>query len=323
MAKELKNIKLNEVSIVDKAANKREFLFFKAEGASLDNDPLSVHKKKKITIGIESNGTKGGTSITINGDKVDNMKSFNFSFWEDNNSESSVSCSYSKLIESEGGFQRTESYYLAKGDRLMDEQIKELLKMYFGEEDKSFEKRFTVEAEDMKKVLKTIGEYKADFPEDLEKAIAIIAKAAIWSLGDKPEDLEKAGAKLSKDTISKLKAIIAAAEALLPKEAGDNKSAKKIDDNISENEKTIKALSESIAEITDKLEKKETSEQLSEISKALDQLTERLKVVENKPASTKKGLSEADSDKTKTAKAAGEDDAFQWSSLVGPADDEE
>ena len=374
MAKELKNIKLNEVSIVDKAANKRKFLFFKARGEGRGNGGAaqadggakycvcpdcgysklhskigegksvpcakikcpkcgtlmegSVTKSKKnINIEIESDGTAGGTKVTINGGKVDSLRSFSFDFWQGEDAKSKVSCSYSKLVESEGGFQRTETYYLTKGDHLMDDQIKELLKMYFGEEDKSFEKRFTVGAGDMEKVLKTIGEYKADFPEDLDKAIDILAKATIWSLGDKQEenqeDLEKAGAKLSKDTISKLKAIIAAAEALLPKEAGDNDSTKKSDDNTSdEKEKTIKALSESIAEITDKLEKKETSEQLSEISKALEQLTERLKVVENKPASKKKGLSESDSEKTRKTKSAGDDD-FQWTSLVGNADDEE
>lgn len=305
MAKELKNIKLNEVSIVDKAANKRKFLFFKARGEGRGN---------------------GGTAQADGGAKYCVCPDCGFSKLHSKIGEGkSVPCAKIKCPKC--GTLMEGSVTKLKGDHLMDDQIKELLKMYFGEEDKSFEKRFTVGAGDMEKVLKTIGEYKADFPEDLDKAIDILAKATIWSLGDKQEenqeDLEKAGAKLSKDTISKLKAIIAAAEALLPKEAGDNDSTKKSDDNTSdEKEKTIKALSESIAEITDKLEKKETSEQLSEISKALEQLTERLKVVENKPASKKKGLSESDSEKTRKTKSAGDDD-FQWTSLVGNADDEE
>lgn len=275
MARELKNIKLGEVSLVDKAANKRKFLFFKAEGTS-DKDALSV-EKKKITIGIESDGTAGGTTVTIDGEKVDSLRSFDFGFWQDGDAKSRVSCSYSKTVESEGGFQRTETYYLTKGDYQMDKKIQELLKMYFGDDSGAIEKA-AVKAEDIEKVLKTIEVYKKDFPDDLEKAVAVLARSAIWSLDvTANEPVEKAGAKLSKDTISKLKAIIAAAQALLPKEASDDGGVNKSDEDTSELQKTIAELTDSIA----KIEKESKSAEKEELTKALEGLTARLVAIEN------------------------------------------
>ncbi|KKL20995.1 hypothetical protein LCGC14_2449880, partial [marine sediment metagenome] len=61
MARDLKDIELHEVSLVDKGANKKKFLFFKQEGK-----PAPKKLKKKINIVIDSDGTIGGTKIAVN-----------------------------------------------------------------------------------------------------------------------------------------------------------------------------------------------------------------------------------------------------------------
>ncbi|KKM48093.1 hypothetical protein LCGC14_1558000, partial [marine sediment metagenome] len=97
MARELKDIELHEVSLVDKGANKKKFLFFKQE----EKPPAGKKLKKKINIVIDSDGTIGGTKIVINKDEIKGMRDFNFSFWSSDDVTKNVSCSYSKVVETE------------------------------------------------------------------------------------------------------------------------------------------------------------------------------------------------------------------------------
>ena len=64
-ARELQNIHTNEVSLVDKAANNKSFLFFKQEGTKPATTG-SKKLKKNINIVIDSDGTIGGTKISVN-----------------------------------------------------------------------------------------------------------------------------------------------------------------------------------------------------------------------------------------------------------------
>jgi len=293
-SRKMKDITTKEMSLVDRPANKRPFLLFKQEGKSIDDSLLKA--KKKINIEIASDGTKGGTSISVNGDKITNMKSFNFSIWSEVDDKSSVSCSYSKLVESEGGFQRTESYYLAKGDGQMDKRLQKLLKNFLGD---SFEKVELKPDElneativELEKALTTLNEYKKEFPPDLGAAVALLAIHA--SQGYKqPEPVEKAGAKLSKDTMAKVKAIVAAAkalESLLPKD--DATSTEKSDGGTenSELQKTVEKLAEAVTVIASKLEKREASDEIAKVSDAVTKIAGRIESLEKQPASTKKSI---------------------------------
>lgn len=323
----MKDITTNEISLVDKPANKRPFLMFKRDGKP--NDGSLLKAKKKINIEIESDGTVGGTVITINGDKVDKMQSFNFSFWEGEDAKTKVNASYSKLVESEGGFQRTESYYLAKGDNIMDDRIQKILKKMFGDKIAKFEKVELNEdtITEIVKALTVVESYKAEFPADLGAAIGLLAVHAGQGY-IQPEPVEKAGAKLSKDTLAKMKALVAAAktlEALLPKEANDDGSTHKADnEEASELQKTVELLTKSVADMTGKLEKKEATKQLTKLQTEFGEVTARLKAVEGKPASTKKSLEEDDTPVKKPVKKDEQGrEIGSWPSLVGEPDEEE
>ena len=324
-SRSLKDITIKEVSLVDRPANKRSFLLFKQdENASGDS---LLKAKKKINIEIESDGTVGGTVITVNGTKVDKLKSFNFDFWEGTDKSAKVNASYSILAEAADGFQRTETYYLAKGVKHMDPKVKELLVKFLGEKfkDVTFEKsEFNDETiTELVKSLTIVNEYKEEFPADLNAAIGVLAINA--SQGYKQEEVvEKAGAKLSKDSLAKIKAAVEAVKALegmLPKEddVTDTKKSEAVD---SELQKTVEKLAESVAAITSTLEKKETSDQLTKVTEAISAVSDRIKNLEKQPASTKKSVGPEDDDtldKREVRKDSQGRVIGYWPSLMGSA----
>lgn len=300
MTRELKDIEVKEVSLVDKAANKKKkYLFFKQEGKS--TKATNKKLKKKINIVIDSDGTIGGTKIAVNKDELKNLRDFNFSFWSREMDDlRAVSCSYSKFVETEDGFSRSETFYLSKGDAEMDEKIQKQLEEYFGEEKVDFEK--AEESDVITKSLETVNEYQEEFPDDLKKAVGVIAKQAgfcdtiISKILEKKQagktGVEKVGAKFSKETLSKLNDLVAAIKALeevLPKE-GTEKSDKGSDEE-SELKKTITELTKSI----EKLEDKKDDKAKDELTKTLAELTKRLEVIE-KGTGVKKGIEGQDDD---------------------------
>lgn len=318
-SRKMKDIHLREISLVDKPANLRPFLLWKQDGKPSDGSLLKA--KKKINIEIVSDGTVGGTDIVINGDKVEKMQSFNFSFWKGEDAKSRVSASYTTLVENVDGFQRTETYYLSKGDVQMDKRLQELLKSFLGDgfEKADFELNELNEATivELEKALTTINGYKDDFPADLVAAVSLLAVPA--SQGYKQlESVEKAGAKLSKDTTNKIRALVAAAkslEGMLPKADGDD--TEKSDENSSELQKTVEKLAESVLAITGKLEEKEASDEIKKVGDAVAKIADRIKSLEKQPASTKKSLGDAGGDDTNVAKGAGPNGEVLWKSLVG------
>jgi len=255
-SRKMKDIKLKEVSLVDRPANLRPFLMYKQEGKP-DGSQLLGNKNANIL----------------------------------------------------------------KGENNMDPRIANLIKKFFGDKEVKVEKSELNEATivEIEKALTTINEYREEMPNDLVAAIGMLGIQAGQGYNSvaKADDIEKKGAKLSKDTLNKLKAIIASAQALLPKEASedDGDETKKAD----EVEKMVKSLTDTVAELTGKLEKKESTEQLEGISKTLGEITERLKKVESKPAATKKsidGNEELNDDGTPVKKDTG----LKWPSLSAPAD---
>jgi len=184
------------------------------------------------------------------------------------------------------------------GDKKMNEELIKLLKDYLGDEfdAEEFEKAEKLSDKALnaiKGALKLVNKYKADFPDDLKKAVGVLAKYAGYGYGypAKKDDVEKAGAKFSKDTLEKLKKAIEALEALkaaLPelKEQTEKSSTENSD------------IKKSIEEITKKIEAIEKGEQdkeKDELTKTLKVLTERLEVVE-KGTGVKKSIKGQDSD---------------------------
>jgi len=298
MARSLKDIETTEISFVDKPAIKKKFLFFKQEKLAGKSQAGSKTKQKKITIGIESDGTVGGTKIVVNGDELKDLRDFMFSFFLGEDRRNPVSCSYSKFVETEDGFKRTETFYLSKGDEVMNPELVELLKEYLGDEfdAEKFEKAEKLSDKALnaiKGALKLVNKYKADFPDDLKKVVGVLAKYAGYGYGypAKKEDVEKAGAKFSKETLEKLKKAIEALEALkavLPelKEQTEKSGTENSD------------IKKSIEEITKKIEAIEKGKQdgeKDELTETLKGLTERLEVVE-KGTGVKKSIKGQDDD---------------------------
>jgi len=307
MAKNLKDIKIKEVSLVDLPANKLSFLFFKRDGAK---ESQFVKAKKKIKIEIESNGTVGGTSIAVNGEKLTDLRNFDFSFYG-NDPKSTIHASYSKETGDKDGFSRTETYFLSKGDIMQKETLK-ALQEYLGKDDIDIKKK--VGEEEIEKAITLISKhYKESFPEDLVNAVGVIAKRAANSFAVKDDkDVEKAGAKFSKDVIKKINAIIEALKGLIPNEPTETKKSTD-DDDKSELTKQITELTEAVAKL-DPDKKDEKKSDITELKKQLAEVSESVKAME-KDGAMKKSITGDDTDNDDGPKGAGEDGKVLWKSL--------
>lgn len=315
----LKDIKIHEISLVDLPANKLPFLFFKREGAK---ESQFVKAKKKVTIAIESNGLVGGTKVSVNGEDLGKLRNFDFSFYGDDPKQS-IHASYSKVTESEDGFNRTDTYYLSKGEIAMNKKTLKALQTYLGTEDIDFEKK--VGEEDIEKALTLISEhYKESFPEDLENAVGVIAKCAAnsYEMEKDDKDVKKAGAKFSKDVLKKLKAVLAAVEALKGILPDMKESTEKSDSSSEEIEELVKQMAE-IKDAIEKLDsgkKKDDKSSVAELTKSLKEISDRLKTVEGDGA-TKKSITGDDNDDDNEQKGAGEDGKHLWPTITGQSKD--
>ena len=316
-SRKLSGIKINEVSLVDLPANKQSFLFFKREG-SKQGDP--VVKAKKIKIAIESDGTVGSTTISVNGKKVSNLRSFDFSFYG-TDPKQSIHASYSKESSDGDGFKRTETYYLSKGDVMKSELLKALQK-FLGTDDVDFEKK--VNEDEIQKALELItDQYQDSFPADLEEAVGLIAKRAIdrdedesdGNTDDDKEDLKKAGAKFSKDVLKKLQAVMAAMDALktvLP----DTSTQKSADGTTDELSKQIAELSEAVAKMSG-IQKTEKKTDPAELLKSIKTLSDRVKEMEEGGAVQKSITDDNENDDTNTK----DNGKTKWPTITGQGKD--
>lgn len=330
--RELKDIEPAEVSLVDKPAIRRKFLFFKQDGKPSD----SINKEIDLKVMIESDGTVGGTVITINDEKVGELQSFDFSFWSRSDPSSAVSCSYTKLVEDKDSFKRTETFYLSKGDGLMlTKETLQLLQKVIGTEDvavlqKALSKELPIA--DFDKALTTVDEYKAEFPEDLGNAIVVLAKsaganyhrlseAATGDGKDKKDAIDKAGAKFSKDVLAKVQAVLKAVEALKTALPVEKSSTEKAGDGDNVSADAIAKLSDDLAKLTKAVSEtpgssepaaaeqlKKLNDELEKLTKAVKQSDERIENVE-KHTGTKKGVTGQDDD--------GSGKGGNWPSITG------
>ncbi|MBW1939376.1 MAG: hypothetical protein JRI67_11560 [Deltaproteobacteria bacterium] len=194
----------------------------------------------------------------------------------------------------------------SKGDIVMDNELLELMKAYFGDDAKlDFEKAEEISDKALKAIkdaLKLINKYRADFPDDLKKAVGVLAKYAGYGYGypaakgdeEDKSDIEKAGAKFSKDTLEKLKKAVEALDALkaiLPDIKEETKKSKEDSESpeSSEAEEVLAKLAKSLEE----LEAKKSQE--DKLSKTLEELAKRLEIVE-KGTGVKKSIEGQDED---------------------------
>ena len=107
---------IEEVSLVDKAANKRKFFFVKRDEGSEEFEL----EKGDTSIAIKSDGTVEGTEVSVNGKAVSNLIDFTFGFYVDSmwpsDKPQPVAARYTIKAkgESSGGFKSTRTYTLAK-----------------------------------------------------------------------------------------------------------------------------------------------------------------------------------------------------------------
>jgi len=193
----LEDIELDEISLVDVPATKRKFLFRKAD----------VDKKvRTIPNGIISCPSCGHQEAL-----VDFVKSA---------SEECPECG-ENLLSSD-----TEITFKKRRTRM--KTLSEILKTFLEEDDEELteeELELVEKAEEkippeagkaLKGALSLLSKYKGQYPDDVKTAINTLAKFASYGYAaekaDDDEDVKKAGAKLSKDTVSRLKKIVALLE---------------------------------------------------------------------------------------------------------------
>ena len=74
-SRKLRNIRVAEVSLVDHPANLRPFMFIKSDSAN--SDPTGIEKQfKSLDLAVKSDGTAAGTTVTLNGRDIADLRGF-------------------------------------------------------------------------------------------------------------------------------------------------------------------------------------------------------------------------------------------------------
>ena len=111
----LKNISVDEVSIVDEPATGRPFMFWKSAG----DTPESAFEKKFKSLKVEfnSDGTTEGSLLKINGKDIGELRGLTLSAGPMGDTMS-LYCSYTQGSEGDpkGGFEPSHTYTLSKAD---------------------------------------------------------------------------------------------------------------------------------------------------------------------------------------------------------------
>jgi len=240
--RKLFDIELAEVSLVGKPANMKNFLFFK--------------QGKPALVVIESNGSSEGTKILVNGEPVKDLDNFSFSYYKPSEttpcSGSGISCSYSVVVDTEDGFKQTVTYWLSKGDVIMDKELVELLKAYFGGASYTFDKAKLSDkaVETIKKALAMINKYKDEFPDELKSAVGVLAEyATAYGYPEKDDDVAKAAKEAEAAKLAK-----ATKEAQGAKDSELVKSIKELKDEITKGVDATKKTGEELETLKKRLE---------------------------------------------------------------------
>lgn len=198
---ELRDINVKEVSIVDAPANRRKWLFFKSD-----------LKKAKVKFNVESDGTLSGTKVTVNGEEVEDLKSFYFNYFKPDRDEElyidPISCSYTVIGDADDGFESlTYNLTKAEGKLKMDyAKLGAFIKALTGKE---------ITEEQLKKLdetalgqLNVLSQYEGQMPVDLSKAVGHFLKFDVEPSAeippDKPADKPAESEDLPADKLAEL-----------------------------------------------------------------------------------------------------------------------
>lgn len=203
---------------------------------------------------------------------------------------------------------------LKKGSENKVDKLLELLIECFGEEDinkEEFSKAAEIEEktlEEIKGAVELIAKYKENLPDDLKKAVSVLAKHA--SYPEEKEDLKKAGKKLSKDSIAIITKAVEALDALKSLLSEEDQAAlKKAKELIN-----AKELAKKVEEMDEEMEKK-----LKEKDDTIIKLEKRLDVLEKEHPGKKKidGQDDegGDDDEGKDKDKVKKKDGFEWTSF--------
>jgi len=260
VARKLKDIEIDEVSLVDAPANRRKFLIV----------------KKDLGRGAGVGGPRQG----IGGARYCVCPECGYAVEHERIGEGkSVPCAEIKCPKCGAKMIGSETKKLEVKKQM--EELKKLLEEYLGEEinEKDFKKAEKLSDKALnaiKGALKLISKYKEDFPDDLKKAIGVLAKYAGYGYGygypAKKEGIEKVGAKLSKSTIEKIISVIKALNDLLPEEnqVKVRKEAMTKDENYKEEIEKIKKNLEQLEVLGELEERIKRLEKARGIKKSID-----------------------------------------------------
>ena len=111
----LKDMNIEEVSIVDKGANRKKWFLIKREDGQITE------------LTIKTDGTANGTGLTVNGEEVDDLKSFWFMLWPSDDFDDGMMSGSFTVNETDGAeFDRETTFNLKKGMNTME--LKDVLK---------------------------------------------------------------------------------------------------------------------------------------------------------------------------------------------------
>ena len=108
LKKKLKNMDIKEVSLVDKGANRKKFLLIKREDGEITE------------LTIKTDGTATGTTLSVNGEEVEDLKAFWFSLWPPDDFDAGMMNGSYTVSETDGTeFDRETTFNLKKGMNTM------------------------------------------------------------------------------------------------------------------------------------------------------------------------------------------------------------
>lgn len=198
--RQLKNMNINEVSLVDRPANKRKFLLIKREDGEITE------------LTIKTDGTSDGTTLSVNGGPVDALKSFWFSLWPaDDFDEGMMSGSYT-VSETDGAeFDRETTFNLKKGMETME--LGKVLKSLGISPDSVSEEK----VEDLESLLKFIDLMP---PTDAASALNIIKASLVKEEASEQEEQEEETpaetADMPPEKVVEIRSAMAELNAMLP-----------------------------------------------------------------------------------------------------------
>jgi len=265
---QLIEIEPEEVSLVKHPANKRRFLFTKAAD---------------LEINIKTDQTFGGSTVTVNGEPIEDLDSFYFNLtnWDDKDIEDwgaqPVSGSWSTRVSSEDGIDKMETYSLQamENNTMTKADVIKLIKSEFGVEIP--EADFDALAEEKRLSLAEFALYVPAMNEPMKKGMttAITAMVKTETSGESEETPEgsedppaSSGTDDTKTTDERLKELTEQVAALAAKlEVAPEPEPEPEPDADAEIQKQIKAMSDKLDKIADAAGVKNSEDQDATIQK--------------------------------------------------------